>query len=32
MGRRGMSRARKFSWDRAARETAQVYRRALTGK
>ncbi|HET6261029.1 MAG TPA: glycosyltransferase family 1 protein, partial [Chloroflexia bacterium] len=32
MGRRGMSQAGKFSWDRAARETAQVYRQVLTGK
>jgi glycosyltransferase involved in cell wall biosynthesis len=32
MGRRGMSQARKFSWDRAARETAQVYRQVLAGK
>ncbi|HYP40746.1 MAG TPA: glycosyltransferase family 1 protein [Chloroflexia bacterium] len=32
MRRRGMLQARKFSWDRAARETAQVYRQVLAGK
>jgi glycosyltransferase involved in cell wall biosynthesis len=32
MGRRGMLQARKFSWDRAARETAQVYGQVLAKK
>jgi glycosyltransferase involved in cell wall biosynthesis len=28
---RSLARARQFSWPRTARETAQVYRRALQG-
>jgi glycosyltransferase involved in cell wall biosynthesis len=31
MARRGLSRARMFSWQRAATETVQVYDRAMTG-
>ena len=31
LGRRGIARARQFSWLRAARETLKVYRRAVEG-
>ena len=29
LGRRGVARARQFSWERAARETLAIYRRVL---
>ncbi|HVF99142.1 MAG TPA: glycosyltransferase family 1 protein, partial [Chloroflexia bacterium] len=32
LGRRGILQARKFSWARAAKETAQVYRQVLAAK
>jgi glycosyltransferase involved in cell wall biosynthesis len=32
LGSRGIAQARNFSWERAARETAAVYRRVLSGE